>query len=151
MILAAILSALSLSSLLVSLLLCRILITKTQIKRKNAYCVVRITQILEQTNSLNLRNLSCNRLSIIILNMCQCVLFGCWWCNICGEMCAGVHEALFLCSCWLCKPDEIAKADPACCHCLDCDGWGGHFFCYGCVCCAPRYVKNYSDYLKGKN
>ena len=35
--------------------------------------------------------------------------------------------------------------DPGCCHC--CDGWtgyGGNFFCYGGVCCAPHYVASYS-------
>lgn len=79
--------------------------------------------------------------------MCQCLIADCCWWNFCGA-CAGLHDAMCICSCWLCKPDEIKKEDEACCHCFDCDGFGGNTFCCGTVCCAPRYVKNYHDHIK---
>lgn len=76
--------------------------------------------------------------------MCQCLCCGCWWCNICGVCCAGVHEAMCCCGCWVCKPDDLTQIDPDCCHMCQCVGSGGNFLCQGSVCCAPEYLKKWS-------
>lgn len=78
--------------------------------------------------------------------MCHCVCCDCWWANCCG-VCAGWHLAYLLCSCWCCKPQELMAFDPYVCHCCDCDGYGGNFFCYGSLLCAPPSVKNWSKFL----
>lgn len=80
------------------------------------------------------------------LLMCQCVCCNCWWINFCG-VCAGLHSAYLVCSCWLCKPLQLMSYDPECCHFCQCDGLGSNFFCYGGVCCAPPSVKTWSQDL----
>ena len=82
--------------------------------------------------------------------MCQCMCCDCWWVNYCGVCCAGWHSALFCISCWLCKPMEMQNFDPDCCRLCAWTGYGGNFFCYGGVCCAPEGVKMYSRFLNGE-
>lgn len=81
--------------------------------------------------------------------MCQCVILDCWWCNCCGEMCAGWTEALLCMSCWILKPQEMSNQ--ACCSCCTWTGCGNNFFCYGGICCAPDYVKDFSRLKGGKD
>ena len=76
--------------------------------------------------------------------MCQCLIMDCWWCNCLGIMCAGIHEALCCCSCWLCKHDELKKMRDDCCVCAECTGYGGALCCTGGICCAPEYVRAWS-------
>jgi hypothetical protein len=78
--------------------------------------------------------------------MCQCVILDCWWWNCCGAFCAGLHDALFLISCWLMKPPEMSNQQ--CCVVGEWTGYGGNCFCYGSLCCAPDFVKSYSSSLK---
>jgi hypothetical protein len=81
--------------------------------------------------------------------MCQFLCFDCWWCNFCGIVCGGVHNAICVCSYWLCKPEELAAIDPECCHIMACDGWGGNCFFFGDICCAPDSVKEWSRLKSG--
>jgi hypothetical protein len=86
----------------------------------------------------------------LLIKMCQCVICDCWWCNLCGACCAGWHWSFFVISCWVCKPLELVGFDPECCHCCTWTGYGGNFFCYGSLCCAPEAVKMYSRTLNGE-
>lgn len=86
---------------------------------------------------------------IVPKTMCQCLVCDCWWCNWCGVCCAGWHYAFFCLACWLCKPIEMQNFDPDCCKCLAWTGYGGNFFCYGNVCCAPESVKMFSRFMNG--
>lgn len=76
--------------------------------------------------------------------MCQCLICGCWWYNVCGVCCGGCHDASLIYSCWLCKPDDLRMLDPECCHLCACDGFGFNFINYGSVCCAPKAVREWS-------
>ena len=78
--------------------------------------------------------------------MCQCICCNCWWCNYCGA-CAGLHYAECIWSCWLCKPVELERFDPDCCHICACDGCGANYCCCGEICCAPYAVKEWSALL----
>lgn len=81
--------------------------------------------------------------------MCQCVLCDCFWWNVCGVPCAGIHHACFCFSYWCCKPAELADFDPDCCKVCEWTGWGGNCLCYGELCCAPEAVKNFSRLKSG--
>jgi hypothetical protein len=81
--------------------------------------------------------------------MCQCICCDCWWCNYCGILCGGWHNAFCLCSIWCCKPLDLMNIDPHCIHLCKCDGWGQNFFCWGNVCCAPETVKAWSKMRSG--
>lgn len=81
--------------------------------------------------------------------MCQCVLCDCFWVNICGIPCGGVHNACLCFSYWCCKPDELKALDADCCKFCVWSGWGGNCFCYGKLCCAPEAIKTYSRSISG--
>ena len=76
--------------------------------------------------------------------MCQCLVCDCWWVNMCGVPCAGLHNAICICSYWLCRPADLQLMDPVCCKICGCDGWGGNCCCWGGVCCAAEVVKQWS-------
>ena len=76
--------------------------------------------------------------------MCQCLLCDCWWCNFCGVPCGGVGINYLCFSLWCCKADDYLKIDPTACHCCEFVGIGGNCFCFGDVCCAPEYLKQWS-------
>ncbi len=38
--------------------------------------------------------------------------------------------------------------DPNCCN-VGWTGYGGNLFCYGSLCCAPDYVREYSQHRTG--
>lgn len=76
--------------------------------------------------------------------MCQFLCCDCWWFNCCGVPCGGLHDAICICSYWLCKPPGLQAIDPECCHICAFDGWGGNCFCWGNVCCASDAVKQWS-------
>ena len=73
--------------------------------------------------------------------MCHCMLCDCFYWNCCGAGCVGIHYALCLASCWLCKPAMLQVTDPNCCHCCEFVGYGGQFCCYGYHCCSPANIK----------
>ncbi len=73
--------------------------------------------------------------------MCQCLCCDCWWFNACGILCAGWHYGICVCSYWLCKPDDLLRLDPHCCHVCDFDGCGTNHCCLGSIICAPFAVK----------
>jgi hypothetical protein len=81
---------------------------------------------------------------LLLLSMCQCLICDCWWYNYFGICCGGCHTADLVCSCWLCKPEDLMILDPECCHICACDGCGYNHFCLGSVCCAPTAVKEWS-------
>ncbi len=81
--------------------------------------------------------------------MCQCLPCECWWCNCCGT-CAGFAYLYCCCGFWCCKNDEMKRVSDACCYCCESSGYGGNFFCYGCVCCAPTWLQTYSKVASGK-
>lgn len=76
--------------------------------------------------------------------MCQCIIADCWWCNACGVPCGGISQELIYCGCWICKQPTLEAIKPDCCICGECVGWGGNTLCWGGICCAPDWVKNYS-------
>lgn len=76
--------------------------------------------------------------------MCQFLCCDCWWFNCCGILCAGVHTAICICSCWICRPEDLEVIDPGCCKMCLCDGWGGNSCCWGSVCCASGAVREWS-------
>lgn len=76
--------------------------------------------------------------------MCQFLCCDCWWCNWCGVCCGGLHYAICICSCWVCKPLSLELVSPLCCHICDCDGWGYNACCWGHVCCAPVSLRVWS-------
>jgi hypothetical protein len=76
--------------------------------------------------------------------MCQCLICDCWWCNVCGVCCAGVAYNYLCCSIWCCKAEDLQKIDANLCHCCTFEGLGGNFCCYGEICCAPDYLKQWS-------
>ena len=77
--------------------------------------------------------------------MCQCVCCNCWWVNIMGVCCGGLHSACCLASCWMCQPDDLYNIAPDCCICCYCTGIGGNTCCLGNVCCAPEYLTIWSN------
>lgn len=77
--------------------------------------------------------------------MCQCVLCDCLWLNMCGVCCAGLHLALGCMACWMCKPIEMANQEN--CEIGTYTGCGKNVFCQGMLCCAPEYVKQYSQLM----
>lgn len=81
--------------------------------------------------------------------MCQCMVCNCWWINYCGVMCGGLHEGNLICSYWLCKPLDLRQFDPLCCHICECDGCGGNSCCTGSICCAPKYIAEWSALRAG--
>jgi hypothetical protein len=81
--------------------------------------------------------------------MCQCVLCDCWWCNLCGEFCAGAAINFFVLGCWVLKPEDMKN--PACCSACTWTGLGDNLFCWGGICCAPDYVKDWSRAKGGKS
>ena len=80
--------------------------------------------------------------------MCQCVLCDCWWCNVLGICCAGIHFAYCCASCWVGRPDQLQNQD--CCKCCEFVGCGDNCFCCGSVLCAPDYIKAFSKALSGE-
>jgi len=81
--------------------------------------------------------------------MCQCICCDCWWCNLFGVCCGGLHLAACIFSCWICKPELMKQFDAECCHICACDGCGGNMCFSGQICCAPSPVKQWSSMVRG--
>jgi hypothetical protein len=76
--------------------------------------------------------------------MCQLICCDCWWCNWCGVICGGWHNAYCCCSFWLCMPDEMQQIDPECCKVGQMTGCGYNHCCWGNILCIPDSIRTYS-------
>jgi hypothetical protein len=81
--------------------------------------------------------------------MCQCLPCDCCWWNCCKVPCAGVSFNMICCSVWCCKAEELLSFNYDCVTCccskgVDRAGCGSVFACWGCICCAPEWLRTYS-------
>ncbi len=74
--------------------------------------------------------------------MCECLLFDCLWCNVCGHY-AGCSNMNCCIGIWCCKPDDMERLSPGWCYCCEYTGCGANCLWWGAIAFAPEWLRNY--------